>query len=163
MNDLSHPYLRSYRPGDLSALYALDRLCFDPPFRFSRPTMRHFAELPQAIVRLACVPADGASAEDLLGFVIVHLEEGAHGLAGYVVTLDVAVAYRGQGIAQQLMYAVEIAATEAGVGEMFLHVFHENYAAIRLYERLGYTLATTEADFYGNALHALVYRKSLAQ
>ena len=162
MEDDAKTYLRAYGPGDLTAMYALDRLCFDPPFRFSRIAMQQFAEAPNALLRLACTEADGSAPEELLGFAIVHLEEQSGGLTGYVVTLDVSVRWRRRGLAQQLMQAVETAAAGAGAAEMRLHVFRENLGAIRLYERLGYSYLRTDPDFYGRTLHALVYGKLIA-
>ena len=167
-------YLRGYQPGDLTTLFALDRLCFEPPFRFSRGAMRQFAESRNALVLLACGRGPEAVAEEpetrvpeteepeqLLGFVIVHLEATARGLTGYVVTLDVTPASRRQGVAERLMRSIEAAAAEAGAHEMTLHVFGGNAGAVRLYERLGYLYASTANDFYGRGLQALVYRKRL--
>lgn len=164
-------YLRGYQRHDLPALYALDRLCFEPAFRFSRSAMRKFAAAPNALVQLACERthedfADGLGEEDkperLLGFTIVHLEAGEQGDLGYVVTLDVEPESRGQKIATVLMQTVENQVTISGAQWMSLHVHTANTAAIRLYERLGYSAMAVQEDFYGRGLGALVYRKALA-
>ncbi len=153
--------LRSYQPGDLAAMHALDIVCFPPPFRFSRGAMRRFAEAENALVRLAFHPVDEAALQGLVAFGIVHVEQVRGELFGYVVTLDVAPAAHGKGIAGALMGSLEYAAAQAGAQTMSLHVFKANGAAIRLYERLGYAFVRTERSFYGPGLHARIYSKPL--
>jgi ribosomal-protein-alanine N-acetyltransferase len=141
--------LREYKPGDWEAMYALDLACFEPAFRFSRGVMRGFAEAPGAIAVLA--EAEGA----LFGFCVVQME----GHVGYVVTLDVASAWRRQGLARRMMEDVEAKVRAAsGVG-MALHVFTGNAGAMRFYESMGYGRAGRAEGFYGRGLDALVYRK----
>jgi len=78
-----------------------------------------------------------------------------------VVTLDVALAWRRKGVAGMLMERVEEEARGAGFLSMMLHVFVENAAAIRFYERMGYGLVGDVDGFYGVGMGALVYRKEL--
>ena len=154
--------LRAYKPADLPALVALDTACFESAFRFSRGTMRRFAEAANAIVRLAVTAGTDEVPERLLGFCIVHLERRATAqVEGYVVTLDVASACRGQGIGHALMQAVEALAQDAGAVEVRLHVSAQNAAAIRLYERLGYRRERQVNGFYGAGGDALIYRRPL--
>ena len=155
--------LRSYQPGDATQMYALDEICFASPFRFSQAAMRRFAEAKNAIVRLAFDDGPSGGSAGLLGFCIVHLEHAKASTLGYVVTLDVAPAWRRQGIASALLYEVEAAAAEAGARGMGLHVHSENESAIRLYEWHGYVHAHVAPDFYGRGLDAQVYRKLLAE
>jgi [ribosomal protein S18]-alanine N-acetyltransferase len=143
--------LREYRVGDLEAMYALDVACFEPAFRFSRRAMRRFAEARGAVTVLG--EADG----ELAGFVIAQMEEQV----GYVVTLDVAPAWRRQGVAGELMIDVEARALAAGGVGMELHVFVGNIGAVRFYEGIGYGRLGTAEGFYGQGLDALVYGKRL--
>ena len=152
----AHAALRSYRPGDWQAMYALDLICFAPVFQFSRGAMRGFAEAPGAVTVLAEAENHGAQGE-LAGFCITQLDERT----GYVVTLDVAPAWRRRGLAQRLMAEVESKLHSAGAEKMELHVFTGNEGAIRFYESIGYTQAGTANDFYAQSLHALLYRKTL--
>lgn len=160
--------LRDYRPSpknrDADAMYALDLECFDPPFRFSRRAMRSFAETPGAIVLLAeALPADSGPSEAtrpaplLAGFCIVHVEEQT----AYIVTLDVAAAFRRHGLARRLMAEVEARAHTAGATQMALHVFTGNTGAMQFYESLGYNRTSRTENFYGRGFHALVYSKKL--
>ena len=141
--------LRGYRAEDLEAMWALDVVCFEPVFRFSRRAMRRFAEARGAVTVLA--EAEG----ELAGFAIVQMEEGV----GYVVTLDVAPAWRRQGLAKQLMTDVEARVSAAGGVGIELHVFVGNVGAVRFYEGMGYGRLGMVEGFYGRGLDALVYGK----
>jgi ribosomal-protein-alanine N-acetyltransferase len=147
----AHATLRSYRLGDWQAMYALDLVCFEPVFQFSRGAMRAFAEAPGAVTVLA--EAD----EQLAGFCIAQLKDRT----GYVVTLDVAPAYRRRGLARRLMADVESKLHSAGAAQMELHVFTGNAEAIRFYESIGYAKAGVVQNFYAQNLHAFLYRKQL--
>jgi ribosomal-protein-alanine N-acetyltransferase len=143
--------LRGYRAGDWEAMYALDVTCFDPPFRFSRRAMRGFAESRNAL----CVVAETVAEAEMVGFCIVELEEQV----GYVVTLDVAPAWRRRGLAGRLMIEAENEVRAAGGVGMALHVFTGNVGAVRFYEAAGYERAGSAAGFYGRGVDALVYRR----
>ena len=147
--------LRGYRDGDLDAMFRLDEVCFEAPFRFSRSAMRRFAETRRARVVIA------ESGGELAGFCIVHVEMVELESVGYVVTLDVASMHRRNGVATRLMEQSEVEAHEAGCSSMALHVFTGNEAAIRFYERMGYAFWTRDMDFYGVGVDALVYRKGM--
>ena len=149
---VDHATLRSYRLGDWQAMHALDLLCFEPVFRFSRGAMRGFAEAPGAVTVLA--EAQGK----LAGFCIAQLEDRT----GYIVTLDVASAWRRRGLARRLMAELESRLHSADATQMELHVFAGNVGAIRFYESIGYAPAGVADNFYAQNLHALVYRKSLS-
>lgn len=154
-------HVRDLGPGDVDRMYALDVLCFDPPFRFSRAAMRRFSRASNALVRLA-VGSEGAGAgEVLLGFCIAHLEPSSTGIGGYIVTLDVDPGARGRGVATLLMTELETAATRVGAAAMSLHVFSGNGAAVSLYEKLGYRYVSTALNFYGRGLDAFGYTRIL--
>ena len=124
--------------------------------------MRRVVEAPGAVVLLACRSGtDGA--ESLLGFCAVQFEQGSEGRGyGYVATLDVSPGERGRGVGRALMHAVEQSVLEHGGRGMLLHVFVENTAAVRLYERLGYARVRREVNFYGPGFDAWVYGKELS-
>ena len=145
--------LRGYRSGDAGAMYALDLECFEPPFRFTRRAMHRFAEQPGAITILA----ETGDPPRLAGFVIAHME----GRTAYIVTLDVAPAFRRRGLARILMSATESRALAAGAHEIALHVFTGNTNAIQSYESLGYGRLRMAENFYAPGTHAHVYRKEL--
>jgi [ribosomal protein S18]-alanine N-acetyltransferase len=146
--------LRDYCPGDADAMYALDLECFAPPFRFTRRAMQRFTEQLGAIALLAEI---GGQPAHLAGFVIAHME----GRTAYIVTLDVAQAFRRRGLARTLMQQTEARAHAAGAQEIALHVFTGNSGAIAFYESLGYSRLRMAENFYAHGVHALVYRKQL--
>jgi [ribosomal protein S18]-alanine N-acetyltransferase len=144
--------LRSYREGDLNAMFQLDEACFEEPFRFTQMAMRRFAESSKARVVIA------ESNWVLAGFTILHVE----GRVGYVVTLDVAEDFRRRGLALRMMQAMEQQATDAGCAVVGLHVYVGNEGAIQFYEHAGYARVGDVPGFYGEGLNAWVYRKKLA-
>jgi ribosomal-protein-alanine N-acetyltransferase len=148
--------LRGYLPSDLDALVALDDICFDPPFRFSRSAMRSFVTAKSARVPIA-VAADGS----LAGFCILHVQRVQPHAVGYIITLDVAAEHRRRGLAGKLMDRAEALALQAGCEAVALHVFTGNTTAIRFYERRGYVFSHWAAGFYGRGTDALVYHKEL--
>jgi ribosomal-protein-alanine N-acetyltransferase len=147
--------IREYRAGDLEAMFALDVACFAEAFRFSRRAMRRFAEAKGAVAVVAeAVGGEGEDAE-LVGFCVAQRE----GEVGYVVTLDVAEAWRRRGLARRLMEEVEARMRAAGAAGMELHVSVENAGAIGFYEGMGYERVGLVRGFYGRGGDAWVYRK----
>jgi ribosomal-protein-alanine N-acetyltransferase len=138
-------------------MVALDDLCFEEPFRFSRAAMLGFAEASNACAVVA------ESVERVAGFCILHVERVRGQRVGYVVTLDVATEARRRGVATELMQWVEGRAAVAACTEMRLHVFAGNAAAVQFYERRGYLISHRVASFYARGIDALVYHKPLGQ
>ena len=150
--------LRNYKATDLDAMFRLDEACFEEEFRFDRESMREFAEGRNAVVQVA-----EKVCGEIVGFVIAHIERVASELRAYVVTLDVAPEHRQRGLARRLMREAETCAVAAGVRWIQLHVFTENKAAIRFYERMGYERIRVRRGYYGAAgLDAIVYGKELS-
>src|SRR6201986_65377 len=109
--------LREYTESDLDTIFALDEVCFEPPFRFSARAMKQFAEARNALT----VIAENETGE-IPGFCIAHVERAGKGLRAYVVTLDVAPDYRRRGLARQMLERIEQQAIEAGCDAIELHV-----------------------------------------
>ena len=147
--------LRGYQADDLDAMHALDVVCFERPFRFTRGAMRRFAEVKKA--RVVIAEEDDA----LVGFVILHLEEGEEGRTGYIITLDMEPGQRRRGIAGLLMREAERQARVDGCTALVLHVFAGNDAAIRFYESAGFSRSHLAEEFYGPGSDAWVYHKLL--
>lgn len=136
-------------------MHALDVVCFEKPFRFTRGAMRRFAETSKARVVIA------EEGEALAAFVILHVEDAVQGRVGYIVTLDVAPAHRRKGFAGQLMRQVEREALREGCVAVVLHVFKRNEAAILFYEGCGLVRSHQEVNFYGPGMDAWVFSKRL--
>lgn len=147
--------LRPYRPTDLVAMHALDARCFDHPFSFSASAMRRFAAAPKAHVVVA------EEHGELVGFVIMDIEDTETGRFGYVVTLDVSPEHRRTGLAKALMQEAERRAFHETCSSIALHVFTGNDSAIGFYVASGFVKSHREADFYGRDKDAWVFHKPL--
>jgi len=89
---------RHFAPGDFDALYAIEEGCFQPPFRFGRRYMQWLVTAPNAATWIA---EDYAT---MAGFAIVEWTPLAGvGTGAYIQTIEVASAYRRQGIARELL------------------------------------------------------------
>jgi ribosomal-protein-alanine N-acetyltransferase len=141
--------LRGYRAGDVEAMYALDVVCFERVFRYSRRAMKAFAEAEGAVVVVA------EAAGEMAGFAIAQVE----GNVGYVVTINVAPEWRRAGLGVELMERMEQGVLGGGAVAMELHVFVGNEGAVRFYERLGYARVGLVEGFYAGGMDGWVYRK----
>ena len=117
--------------------------------------MHRFAEAANARVTIA------EEDDELVGFVILQLEEVEGGRVGYIVTLDVSPKRRRRGIAGRLMRVAERQAQQEGCSALVLHVFTGNEAAIRFYASLGFVRSHRDGEFYGPKMDAWVFHKLL--
>lgn len=149
--------LRPYNRQDLPLLFAVEALCFAPPFRFSQQMLRALAEGESSFTWIA------EDADQMAGFAIVQLEMSEGLLYGYLQTIDVAPEYRSRGVASRLLECVENQIIQAGALAMMLHVSIQNNAAISLYQHHGYSRLAIEERFYCNEKgDAFLYEKILA-
>jgi len=147
---------RLYQPGDFAALYAVEELCFEPPFRFSRGYMRQLVRSGNSATWIA------EENSELIGFAVVEWTSSEEKTSAYIETIEVTQSRRGQGIGTELLRQVEGSAEAAGAGAIWLHVDAENTAAICLYESRGYLRQSREEHFYARHRAAFVYGKKLA-
>jgi ribosomal-protein-alanine N-acetyltransferase len=136
-------------------MHALDVVCFEKPFRFSRAAMSRFAEAANARVTIA------EDEGELVGFVILHIEAAEAGRVGYIVTLDVSPGRRRRGIAGRLIQEAERQAQREGCLALLLHVFTGNEPAIHFYASHGFVRSHREEKFYGPKIDAWVFHKLL--
>jgi ribosomal protein S18 acetylase RimI-like enzyme len=146
---------RPYSAEDFDRLYALEEVCFEPPFRFSRRTMRALIQRPHAATWIA--EENGQMA----GFAIVEWTERKTGVTAYIQTIEVAPEARRRGVGRELMGRIESSANLAGAASIWLHVEAENAGAIRLYEAQGYCCQGRQERFYPLGEAALIYVKRL--
>jgi [ribosomal protein S18]-alanine N-acetyltransferase len=152
---------RLYQPGDFPALYAVEKLCFEPPFRFSCSYMRQLIESTNSATWIA---KDGAELKiELIGFSIVEWPAVQGESVAYIQTLEVYPAFRGRGIGAELLIRAEESARSAGARSITLHVDIENAVAIRLYESRGYARQGKEEHYYARHRAAFVYTKPLSE
>ena len=147
---------RPYRPEDFEALYAIEILCFQPPFRFGRSYMRDLVRRRNAATWIA--EENGRMA----GFAIVEWTAEKAGLAAYIQTIEVAPEARLRGVGRALLARVESSAVQEEADLIWLHVDEQNAAAMRLYETHGYFPGDRVEDYYAPGRAALVYSKNLS-
>lgn len=146
---------RLYIPVDFAALYAIEELCFQPPFRFGRRYMRQLLNSSDAATWVA--EDEGRMA----GFAIVEWTRVPVGRTAYIQTLEVAPEHRGQGIASELLRCIEGSARAVGAEAIELHVDAENAGAIRLYQAQGFLCTGREENYYALDRAALIFGKPL--
>jgi ribosomal-protein-alanine N-acetyltransferase len=98
------------------------------------------------------------AAQNIIGYAGVFAPGGAE---ADVLTVGVAPAHRGQGIARQLMTMITDWAKEQGSVAMMLEVKVDNAEAIGLYESMNYSKLNVRKDYFGAGLDALVMRLDL--
>lgn len=147
--------LRLYSPEDFAALYAIERLCFQPRFRFGRGYVRYLVEAPNSATWIA--EEDG----QMTGFAIVDWNQEEAGLIAYLQTIEVTAEQRGRGVGRELLGRVEASARGAGAVSIWLHVDEQNSAAVRLYEANGFSCEGRQEDYYDEGRTALIYLKRL--
>jgi ribosomal-protein-alanine N-acetyltransferase len=147
---------RAFNPEDFDALYAIEEVCFQPPFRFSRRYLRSLIDAVDAATWLA--EEDGKIA----GFAVVEWFEQATKIVAYLQTIEVLPEFRSRGVASRLLQRVEASAHRAGASALWLHVDATNTTAIRFYEKHDYSLRGREDHYYAQGRAALIYWKLLS-
>lgn len=144
---------RLYQSDDFIQLYAIEEVCFQPPFRFGRRYMRSLVASPNSITWIA--EDEGAMA----GFSIIEWGHTNSEVAAYIQTIEVLPIARARGIGAELLRRVEDSVRSAGAQSIWLHVDSQNSGAVRLYERHGYTCEGRKENYYAHGRAALIYRK----
>lgn len=128
--------------GDLPALEALERTVF-PGEAYPRFFLRQAVALwPDWML-----VARSADHDAPLGY-ILGAAAAAPGEA-WILSMATGPAARGRGVGGGLLAALIARLTTAGVRTVALTVHPDNAAALRLYRRAGFTVATTTADYFG--------------
>jgi len=105
----------------------------------------------------------------VVGYVMSRVETGwghtKYGLTkkGHIVSIAVLEGYRRRGIGTALMEAALRGLKEYGAKEVYLEVRVSNIPAIRLYEKLGFTIKKTIPYYYLDGEDAYLMVKSLAE
>ncbi len=148
-------HYRLYQLGDFAQIYAIEDVCFLPPVRFGRGTMRELIESPTSATWIAEEDAR------IVGFAIVEWTlEPAHA-AAYIPTIEVLPEQRRRGVGVELLRRLEASATAAGAGLIWLHVDAENEPAIRLYRAQGYQRQGRHEHYYALSRAAEIYMKQI--
>lgn len=145
---------RLFKPEDFEALYAVEKICFQPPLRFGRTFMRRIVEAANGATWIA---EEGGK---MAGFAVVEWTRETDFFA-YLQTIEVLPQHRKQGVASALLQRIESSSSTAGASSLWLHVDASNADAIRLYKRHGFAFQGKKDHYYGRDRGALIYRKLL--
>jgi ribosomal-protein-alanine N-acetyltransferase len=137
--------IRPYRPGDLSAVLALQT---NSDADLAATVPENFYDDLRSI---ETAYAKGA-------FVIAESEDlivGMGGLlpTGEIVRMRVDIQHRRKGIASQVLDALLLRARELGLSRVFLHTLNEQLAAQQLYQAKGF-LELGRGEIHGNSVIA---------
>ena len=132
---------------DLNELRKIEKECF---LHDSWPLWDLVAVLTlPGIIRLKAVVG-----EEMVGFISGDIRPRES--TGWITTLCVRESYRRQGIARALMAECE---ELMGMPKVRLSVRRTNWAALGLYEKLGFTQVTVWVNYYSGGEDALVLEK----
>ena len=148
-------HYRLYEPADFHDVYAIEEVCFQHPYRFTRRYMRQLVASRNSATWIA------EQNTEMTGFAIVEWTEQASGVIAYIATIEVLPRFRQHGIGAELLRRLEGSANAERAIAIWLHVDMENAAAIRLYERLGYQSSGRAEHFYARNRSAAIYVKDL--
>lgn len=123
---MSKIVLRPMTLADIDGVWAVERLSFRTPW--SKEAFRHEAEVDYA---LYMVLADG---DQIIGYAGAHLIWGEAHVTNVAIHPD----WRGHGLGEKLMQALEAAAVAKGARRATLEVRVSNTAARSLYAKLGW-------------------------
>jgi len=144
--------LRSYEPHDFAALHRLDQSCFPAGISYSKTTLHYFLTISSAD---CIVAADGTR---IAGFILT--EENPP--LAHIITLDVAEAYRRQGVGSALLTESEKNLSLRGVRSILLETAIDNEPAVAFWKRHGYRIEAVLKRYYLRRLDAYEMRKKFS-
>ena len=147
-----HMSLRPATLEDLDALVKLENASFNAD-KISRRSFNRWLKSGHSLIYVI----KGQTQLDAYGLVLLH--KGTR--LARLYSLAVAPHARGQGLAKQLLLALEEAAAESGRLFMRLEVAKPNAAAIALYQQLGYKKFGEYSHYYHDQSDALRMQKRI--
>ena len=137
-------------PEDLPRLYEIEKICFPPSFRWSKPD---FVEaLKKDDIWVAW------DEEKIVGFFIGEMLKKE--TVGHVITIDVDPEFRRRGIGEALLNAAETHYYKEGIRRMELEVHVDNPAQV-LYFKTGYRVFGVKKGYYANGSMGISMAKTL--
>jgi ribosomal-protein-alanine N-acetyltransferase len=147
--------LRQFNAEDLESVIEINRICLPENYAsfFFTDT---FQNCPSAF-RVALVGTRK------VGYIMCRIEHGFSDIKrlrfirkGHIISIAVLPEFRRSGIASELVKQAMSALQEAKAEECYLEVRGTNETAIKLYEKLGFSLARQVAHYYADGAEALV-------
>ena len=145
--------LRPTVERDLSRVAQIEKSCFADPW--SEESFRRLIGVPPAIFLVALFPPD----EHITGYVVAF----SVGEEAEILNVAVDPAFRGRGLAGQMLDGALIELGARGVRTAFLEVRESNGAARALYKSRGFMEIGRRSSYYRRPVEdALVLKRSLA-
>jgi len=141
--------------NDLDRLCRIERQCFKEE-AFTNQQIAHLLTDYSTISLVA--KANGEASGFIIG--TIYFERNA--AVGHILTIDVSPMHRRKGTGTKLLTEIEKIFKQKDVQTCSLEVRDDNYAALSLYERLGYQRIGKLRNYYGKA-DGIYLRKTLAQ
>jgi ribosomal protein S18 acetylase RimI-like enzyme len=151
--DHSEGGIRPARLDDLPSLLELER--HFPTDRLSRRSLRRLILQTQA--GLFVYEENGVAIGDI---VVLYRRNSTR---ARLYSLIVHPACQGRGIATALLSAAERSATQRGCDVLSLEVRDDNAAALRLYQKMGYTVIARVENYYDDQSPALRLEKEVGR
>jgi ribosomal protein S18 acetylase RimI-like enzyme len=153
---------RDFRRPDFETLWRIDQHCFDPQLAYSRLELAFYMRRPGAFTLVAEAeggepPSNGKAQRRILGFIVAETRRKT----GHIITIDVVIEARREGIGSGLLRAAEQRLRQAGAAVVELETPVNNATAIRFYKQMGYYVDKTVTGYYSSQMDALVMRKEL--
>jgi len=146
MSDLT---LRIATENDVPAIAHIESLSFKTPW--SQEMI--LSEMREPLSHFYVAEKDG----NVIGYYgFLHILDELH-----ILNVAVHPDFRGMGVGRILMAHLTDVATSLSARAVTLEVRESNVAAIRLYERAGFTLAGVRPHYYMDKENALIYWKEL--
>jgi len=153
-------YLRQFNTNDLESVIEINRTCL-PENYASFFFIDTFRSCPAAFV----VAEVG---NRVVGYIMCRIEHGFSDLRrlkfvrkGHIISVAVLPEYRRNGAASELVKRALAALRETDTDECYLEVRDTNEIAIKLYEKLGFSLARRVPHYYADGAEASVMVISL--
>lgn len=147
--------MRQFNTKDLESVIEINRTCL-PENYASFFFLDTYRSCPTAFV----VAEVGTR---VVGYIMCRIEHGFSDIRrlrfvrkGHIISVAVLPDYRRAGIASELVKQAVAAVREMNGDECYLEVRATNESALRLYEKLGFTLAKRAPHYYADGAEALV-------
>ncbi len=145
---MSDYIIREFKPEDLDAVININRMCLPenyPAYFF----MQHYVNYPESFL---VAESNGK----VVGYVMCRVEYGRLkigglevGRRGHIISIAVMPEMRRRGIGQALMEkAINALKERYKVNECYLEVRVSNVPAIRLYQKLGFSIVDRIKKYY---------------
>ncbi|PSH05469.1 MAG: hypothetical protein CXZ00_01920 [Acidobacteria bacterium] len=172
--------LRDYEKRDFPALFALDRLCFEPGIAYSRPELASFIEQRRSYTIVAewNAPPDEADEETgsgvkpvlkpkvqpgpsrplIAGFVTFHYQREGY---GHIITIDVHPDARRHRLGTMLIDAMSEKLRKMTAFMVVLEVAVNNHSALAFYDKHGFKRIKVLPRYYNRKIDAIFMTKRL--